>query len=134
MRPSRMVALECRVVRGWLKEVSLKAPLSVEGAVPCIRGGRYDMTEGNCERKLDHHCVVLLICESVTSKLPWVKIQAISPHLLVMPPRGDRDTCGIHGVVLGEYLQKTIDDGGGKLGTSRDEHQKNPNPSPVCHR
>ena len=91
MRPSRMVALECQVVHGWLKEVSLKAPLSIKGAVPCIRGGRYDMMEGNCVRKVNHHyvCVVLSMCESVTSKLHWVKIRAMSPHLLVLPSRGD---------------------------------------------
>ena len=84
---STMVALKRRTVHGWLKEVSLKEPVRVEGAAPCISGSRYDLTGGNFVRKVDnHHCVVLSICESVTSKLPWGQIWAISPKFLVAPP------------------------------------------------
>ena len=106
-----MVALKPQTVHGWLNEVSLKAPVSVEGAAPCINDKCYVMMEagncvrkvdhcikdnchdmmeaGNCVRRVDHHCVVLSICESVTRRYPLGKIWAMSPQLLLAPPGGE---------------------------------------------
>ena len=69
------LALEHGSVHIWLKEVLLKAHMIVKGAVPCTSDGCYDMTKaGNYVKKVDPHCVVPAVCESVTNKHPWGKI------------------------------------------------------------
>ena len=57
------LALEHGSVHIWLKEVLLKAPMSAEGAVPCIRDGYYDGSRELCEEGGTPLCYACGICK-----------------------------------------------------------------------
>ena len=135
-----VVGGECELGCGWSRKVWSEWYGQRKGAAACIRSGRCVGRWGLSVKLILCGRCALWGSWSVVTKLPWVKIWAMSPHLLVMPPRGD----------IPWFFKQTLDEGdllhsGGGLGwmsTKNNWWQRrragdklgtninNPNPSP----